>query len=131
MQARGKSRLVLWLRTCTRARVLETPLIVVANRSYWQLGKSAIMLGGGTWPGAEDEHGHHAQGWQAHIEKYTTRPDVMYPPRRAAGALLALTVFPMLPGYHRWAFTIPWTTTLRSPIVTSGAEAYIRIATWV
>ena len=46
MQARGKSRLVLWLRTCTRARVLETPLIVVANRSYWQLGKSAIMLGG-------------------------------------------------------------------------------------
>ena len=27
-------------------RAFETPLIVVANRSYWQLGKGAIILGG-------------------------------------------------------------------------------------
>ena len=26
--------------------MFETPLIVVANRSYWQLDKGAIMLGG-------------------------------------------------------------------------------------
>ena len=71
MQARRESLLVRLaspvpclptLAACTHARVFEAPLIVVANRSYWQIGKSAIMLVGDTWPGAEDEHGHHAQG---------------------------------------------------------------------
>ena len=59
MQARSKSLLVRLaspvprlpsLAACTRARVFETPLIVVATRSYWQLDQSAIMLGGAHGP---------------------------------------------------------------------------------
>ena len=55
MQARSKSLLVRLaspvpclptLAAWTHARVFEAPLIVVANRSYWQLDKGAIMLGG-------------------------------------------------------------------------------------